>query len=935
MELKRRVDAALFRHLIGNSAIPMIGSAVGCLLVASSHLQSNRNDLIVDWIYLVYATLAIRIWLSRRCRARLSSTGYDHSAANRYAMTTSLSGVAWGVGGLLIIGAPPIALVVTITAIQAMVMGSVLTLGAFIPSFLVFALPAILPMIFVLAFSGGTTNIVLAIYSAIFLALMISIAFRFNKSLRHTWQLTFEKEDFFKALSDAHDYQALLNERLELALEAAGLDFWENDLVSGNITRKANKTFIQLGYSAEEITSFVGDIFKIVHPDDVSVLKAAINDHLTNATPQYRCEVRLRAKNGTWVWFANYGKIMDRDCSNPGQRFIGVTFNIDYRKRKEKEVEIINRTLAEQNELLCRSEESLRESQVIAGLGSYVLDISTGEWKSSDILDQLFGITEVYERSTEGWESLIHPEDRPMMVDYINNDIIGQGKSFDKEFRIIRHDNKTLRWLHGLGKLEFDSKGCPQRLHGTIQDITERKKAELELRIAAIAFETQEGLMVTDVHGVIMRVNRAFTEITGYTAEEAIGQTPRLLKSDRHDKTFFSEMWKTIGRTGAWQGEIWNRRKNGEVYPERLTITAVKENAGEITHYVATLHDITERRAAEEQIYNLAFHDALTGLPNRRLLNDRLSQTMAVSKRSGYFGALMFLDLDNFKPLNDKYGHGVGDLLLIEAARRIGSCVRETDTVARFGGDEFVVMLGELEVNKAESTAQARIVAEKLRAALAEPYLLTIQQEGKAEFTVEHHCTSSIGVVIFINHEADQEDILKWADMAMYQAKEDGRNLIRFFDSQGSNEEQVLAQEGKLLRLSWHESYSCGEATIDQQHRKLFELANLLIESAFTQNENPEKFDLAWDKLLAHVVKHFADEEAMLLSHGYIDIEAHALAHKALVERALQLHNSVGGGSVTIGELVNFLANEVVAQHMLKVDRKFFPLFNGERYSQH
>ena len=308
-------------------------------------------------------------------------------------------------------------------------------------------------------------------------------------------------------------------------------------------------------------------------------------------------------------------------------------------------------------------------------------------------------------------------------------------------------------------------------------------KIDEQLRVAATAFETQEGMVVTDEHSVILRVNHAFTRITGYTAEEAVGKTPRLLKSGRHDAAFYAAIWESVKRTGTWHGEIWNRRKNGEVYPEQLTITEVTGEGGEVTNFVATLNDITLRKAAEEQIHHLAFYDALTQLPNRRLLIDRLGQAMVSSKRSGRYGALMFLDLDNFKSLNDTYGHAVGDLLLIEVARRIGCCIREMDTVARFGGDEFVVMLSELDQGKAESIAQIGVVAEKIRVTLAEPYLLTIQQEGEAESTVEHHCTSSIGVVVFINHEASREDILKWADMAMYQAKEEGRNLIRFYDS--------------------------------------------------------------------------------------------------------------------------------------------------------
>ena len=308
------------------------------------------------------------------------------------------------------------------------------------------------------------------------------------------------------------------------------------------------------------------------------------------------------------------------------------------------------------------------------------------------------------------------------------------------------------------------------------------QRMEEATRIAAIAFESHEGMIVTDVSGVILRVNSAFTKITGYTVEEAVGQMARLLKSDRHDANFYASMWKSIHHLGSWQGEIWNLRKNGELYPAWLTITAVERGDGAVTYYVATLSDITVRKAAENEIKNMAFYDTLTQLPNRRLLMDRLSQAIAANKRSGRYGALMFLDLDNFKPLNDKYGHVVGDLLLIEVARRLTSCVREADTIARFGGDEFVVMLSELDVDKAEPIIQAGIVAEKIRLILAEPYTLEIQQNGQAVTAVNHHCTSSIGVVLFANQEAGPEDILKCADMAMYKAKRDGRNLIRFYE---------------------------------------------------------------------------------------------------------------------------------------------------------
>ena len=222
------------------------------------------------------------------------------------------------------------------------------------------------------------------------------------------------------------------------------------------------------------------------------------------------------------------------------------------------------------------------------------------------------------------------------------------------------------------------------------------------------------------------------------------------------------------------------------------TIAAI--NRGEISRYITkpwesndimlVVQQVLEHKAMEEQIRNLAFYDALTQLPNRRLLLDRMGQVMAASKRSGRYAALMFLDMDNFKPLNDAHGHVAGDLLLTEVARRIVSCVRLTDTVARFGGDEFVVMLGELDEDKSSSIAQTAVVAEKIRVALAEPYLLSSKHDGNAGTAIEHHCTSSIGVVMFLNHEAGTDDLFKWADLAMYQAKEEGRNLVRFFDPQ-------------------------------------------------------------------------------------------------------------------------------------------------------
>jgi diguanylate cyclase (GGDEF)-like protein/PAS domain S-box-containing protein len=325
-------------------------------------------------------------------------------------------------------------------------------------------------------------------------------------------------------------------------------------------------------------------------------------------------------------------------------------------------------------------------------------------------------------------------------------------------------------WIDNRLSLITDDEGEITGLFGIARDVTSRVQAEHELRIAA-SFESQESMMITDADCVILRVNHAFTETTGYTPGEVVGKTPRLLKSGRHNADFYRAMWESIERTGSWHGEIWDRRKNGKISPELLTISAVK-SGDVVTHYVGTHVDITERKAAEEEIKHLAYYDHLTGLPNRRLLMDRLGHALAFSTRSGSAGALLFLDLDNFKVLNDTLGHNIGDLLLQQVAHRLESCVRKSDTVARLGGDEFVVMLEGLSGQPEEAASQTRLVGEKILDALNKPYQLALSA---------YRSTPSIGAVLF-DHQQSMDDLLKQADIAMYQAKNAGRNLLRFFD---------------------------------------------------------------------------------------------------------------------------------------------------------
>ena len=323
------------------------------------------------------------------------------------------------------------------------------------------------------------------------------------------------------------------------------------------------------------------------------------------------------------------------------------------------------------------------------------------------------------------------------------------------------------------------------------QDISESRKSDEQMRISAIAFETQEAMLVTDAAKRIIRVNRAFTETTGYVAEEVIGQTPAIFRSGHHEHDFYREMWAALEEHGHWRGEIWNRRKNGDVFPEWLSITAVSDAQGRITHFVASYLDLTQRKEAEQQIQFLAFYDPLTHLPNRRLLNERLEKALLSGARHRRYAALLFIDLDNFKMLNDSMGHAIGDLLLREVAQRLSASVRANDTVARQGGDEFVILLEELSQDIHGAIAQIKLIAQNMLEALDKPY-----QFGD----VSYHCTASIGAIPFMDAGETVESLLKSADMAMYKAKAAGKNALRFFDPSMQTEIERRASVERELR---------------------------------------------------------------------------------------------------------------------------------------
>lgn len=437
-------------------------------------------------------------------------------------------------------------------------------------------------------------------------------------------------------------------------------------------------------------------------------------------------------------------------------------------------------TITQQEKALTSQQAMLLRAETVAHLGSWQWDMTTDKITWSNEMFHIFQLTLAESAPSFEEQGRLFPASDMQRLREAVNGALTQHTPFDLELNALRPDGSS-RVCIVRCQIELDDRQQVVMLYGSFQDVTEVKHAQLKQELAAKVFShALEGITITSAEGNILDVNDTFTRITGYGRDEVLGQNPRLLKSGRQDAAFYEAMWHQLVSAGHWSGEIWNRRKNGEVYPELLSISAVRDTQGITRQYVGLFSDITARKAMEAQVHQLAFFDALTALPNRRLLSDRLNQSLLTNQRSRQFGAVMFLDLDNFKPLNDTHGHAVGDMLLIEVASRLRACVRQMDTVARIGGDEFVVVLSDLDTDADTSATQASVIAEKIRLSLAKPYSLWIRQAGQAGSTVEHHCTVSIGAVLMAPDCNDTGDLLKDADAAMYQAKEKGGNCVVF-----------------------------------------------------------------------------------------------------------------------------------------------------------
>ena len=418
---------------------------------------------------------------------------------------------------------------------------------------------------------------------------------------------------------------------------------------------------------------------------------------------------------------------------------------------------------------LRQGRQQLREAQRLAQIGSWELEIPTGRLTWSEELYRIFGIDpQAGPGDYQRFLQMVPAEDRER-VDEAYRASFREREPHEVEHRLITGSGQ-IKQIRSRWETHFDALGNPLRTIGTAQDITDLRRMESQMQLLGTAFHhSGEAILITDHDNRIVTVNPAFTTLTGYTLEDVAGKNPKLLSAGRTLPEEYERMWASIRQKGYWQGEVWDRRKDGGVYPKWLSISVMRDDAGEIRYHIAHFTDVSAERAAEARLHHMAHHDMLTGLANRFSLKERLEHALAVARRESSRVALLFIDLDRFKVINDTLGHHIGDELLIQVSQRLRSAVRDSDLVARLGGDEFVVMASGVEQMSSVAT-----VAEKLVKVVGEPYAI-------GPHTL--YTTPSIGIAVYPMDGENGEALMKNADAAMYHAKAAGRNNFQFFDA--------------------------------------------------------------------------------------------------------------------------------------------------------
>ena len=585
-------------------------------------------------------------------------------------------------------------------------------------------------------------------------------------------------------------------ERLKCALATANQGWFDINLVTNEVLVSDEYPKL-LGFEPEEFHSSLNEWLKNVHPDDLDNVQTVFTECQETGGPN-EMEYRRQDKNGNWLWIHSIGEIIEWDKDRRATRMIGIHMDVTERKRNE----LVLRALAEAGAI----EESDIFKKIVSQLAltynmshAFIACVdqsnnkaeTVAAWAEGDFMNNISYSLEgtPCQNVTSRNEMCFYPDN---LQELFPEDqlLVDMGAKSYVGVPLISSYNEVLGLVVVLNNKAMTIQ--PQQIQ-VLKSLAarasmelERREADKKLKLSARVFsEAHEGIFITYPDGSIVDVNPTFCEITGYQRDEVIGRNPRVFSSGKHTPEFYAEMWQSVIENGYWHGEVWNCKKGGELYAVMLTISSIDDEAGKISHYVCLFSDITESKEQQQKLELMAHYDVLTQLPNRALFADRFGQAVAHSKRSQTLLAVCFLDLDDFKSVNDNYGHKVGDELLIEVARRIKLNIREEDTVSRQGGDEFTLLLGEI-----ESYPQCEQMLQRLLLSLAEPYLNN---------DVSHRITASIGLSLFPYDDADLDTLLRHADQSMYQAKLDGRNQYHLFNPE--QDHQTIKQHDDLLEL--------------------------------------------------------------------------------------------------------------------------------------
>jgi diguanylate cyclase (GGDEF)-like protein/PAS domain S-box-containing protein len=545
-------------------------------------------------------------------------------------------------------------------------------------------------------------------------------------------------------------------------LQGSGIGSWAWNVQTGET--RFNERWAEIaGYQLQELQPTTIDTWvRLTHPDDLAQSNALLQAHFQGQNPQYECEARMRHKDGHWVRILDRGQVLVWDGEGQPLWMFGTHLDITSRWRLEMQ----------------RDEALQRLQRLSVHLPGFLYQFRLHPDGSSQFPYASAGIEAVYGCTPEEALASAEPVFRVLHPDDLNAVSAGIEQSaqtlsvWQQRYR-VNHPVKGVIWVEGSATPEREEDGSVT-WHGYLREVTSQVQQEQQLHLAAKVFSSsQEGIMITNAQQRIVDVNTAFTRITGYRREEVLGQKPSILSSDRQPPRFYRKMWRTLNDTGTWQGEVWNRRKSGEVYAEILSIDTVKDSAGVVQHYIAIFTDISHIKEHQRELDRIAHYDALTGLPNRRLFDDRLSMELERARRQKEAVAVCFLDLDGFKAVNDTYGHEVGDRLLSVLGERLRLALRAHDSVARMGGDEFVLLLAQLPRDNPRPMA-SEIIDRVLRA-VEQPVTLSDRPIA---------VSASVGVAVFPEIDLPADQLLRYADRAMYKAKQQGRNRSIFFDAQ-------------------------------------------------------------------------------------------------------------------------------------------------------